>query len=334
MSPHRACAALALSIAALLGFSAQAGEPRSACSARPAASATLAELRTAIAHGRFVAYTPTSLAAIDGRITPADEPGIRSDLEVLRSRFDGLITYGASHGAEAIPAIAAALNYRAVIIGIWDPDDAAEVAAATAAARRFPHLVLGLSLGNERLFARHTDPARLASRVARLRAELPGTPLSTSEPFHVFDEPAAAALLAELDFLLLNVHPVFQPWFAHASDETAARFVVNVVEQFAARVCGPVLVKETGVPTAPANKGFTVARQASFYAELRRLLPSSGDRGFAYFAAFDAPWRAYDATGVPGAAPAVHEEEAHWGLYDSGRHPKPAALALTRLPAH
>jgi len=127
--------------------------------------------------------------------------------------------------------------------------------------------------------------------------------------------------------MLVNVHPVFQPWFATEPDATAAQFVVNVVGDLAARACGPILVKETGVPTAPASAGYTPARQASFYATLRQRFPPSPTRAFAYFAAFDAPWRVDDANPVPGS----HPEESHWGLYDAGRRPKPAALALAPL---
>ena len=156
------------------------------------------------------------------------------------------------------------------------------------------------------------------------------SPLSTTEPFHIYDDPAARALLPELDFLLLNVHPVFQPWFREAPDRNAAQFVVNVVAGVAPLACGPVLVKETGVPTAPAQAGFSEARQAAFYRELRQLLPPTSAHAFAYFAAFDAPWRAYDATGVPGVG-AVHPEEAHWGLYDAQRRPKAAARELPPL---
>ena len=129
----------------------------------------------------------------------------------------------------------------------------------------------------------------------------------------------------------LNVHPGFQPWFQDAPSSAAAQFVVNVVAKLAPRACGPLLVKETGVPTGPESAGFSEARQAAFYRELRRSFSPSTTQAFAYFAAFDAPWRAYDATGVPGA-PAVHPEEAHWGLYDEARHPKAAARELTALP--
>jgi len=299
------------------------------CPPHPGAQPAVERLRIAMAQGRFIAYQPTSLKVFDGRATDADAASIRADLTQLRARFDGLITYGAIHGAQQIPPLAAALKFRALIIGVWDPTDEMQLAAALEAAARFPHLVVGLSLGNEMLFAHRSDPGALLGLIKRVRKRAPAVPLSTTEPFHIYDQRAAAALLDQLDFLLLNVHPVFQPWFRDASDQNAAQFVVNVLAKLAPQACGPLLVKETGVPTAPASAGFSEDRQAGFYRELRRLLPPSRTRAFAYFAAFDAPWREYDATGVPG--PAAHPEEAHWGLYDAERRPKAAALQLPTL---
>jgi len=322
-------AALLTALAALvpLGGAAAAGGGRAGCQASSAAPA-VARLRTALERQRFVAYQPTSLRVVDGQVSPADPAGIRADLTVLRRNFDALITYDAVHGAENIPAIAASLDFHTLIIGVWDPADEAQLAAAVAAVQRFPDLVPALSLGNELLFARRSDPAALAALIARVRARLPGIALSTTEPFHVYYQPETAALRAGLDFLLVNVHPIFQPWFRDASDATAAQFVVNVLARLAPLACGPILVKESGVPSAPASAGYSEARQASFYRELRRQLPPDGARAFAYFAAFDAPWRAYDASPVPG----VHPEEAHWGLYDAARQPKLAARELARLP--
>jgi exo-beta-1,3-glucanase (GH17 family) len=299
------------------------------CERNPAAAGSLARLTGAMAQGRFAAYQPTSLQVVAGRAQRADPASIRADLTVLRARFDALITYDAVHGAEAIPQIAASLGYRALIIGVWDPTDAAQLDAAFTAARRYPQLVAGLSLGNESIFAQRNSPAGIAAAIEKARARAPRLPLSSTEPFHIFEEPAAAALLADMDFLLVNVHPAFQPWFRGSTDATAAQFVVNVVSDLTRRFCGPVLVKETGIPTAPAGAGFTPERQASFYAELRQRFPASAEHAFAYFSAFDAPWRAGDAGVLPGAA--AGPEEAWWGLYDSGRRPKPAALALPPL---
>ena len=321
-----------LGSALLLAVPAPAAAPHD-CAVHTAALPAVTRLRAAWLSGRFVAYQPTSLQVTDGRITTADPASIRADLSVLRRRFDALITYDAVHGAQAIPGIAAELKFRALIIGVWDPADASERAAALAAARRFPQLVAAISLGNELLLAHRSDPQQLAALVAEVRTQFPGVALTVSEPFHIFYEPATAGLVRQLDFLLVNVHPVFQPWFRDAPNGAAAQFVVNVLAQLAPLACGPILVKETGVPTAPASAGFSEARQAAFYRELARQLPPAPARAFAWFAAFDAPWRAYDATGVPGAASAVHEEEAHWGLYDAQRRPKLAARELTELAA-
>ena len=188
--------------------------------------------------------------------------------------------------------------------------------------------MVGVSLGNELLFGHRTDTVRLSRRIAELHARAPQLPLSTSEPFHIYSEAAGEPVLGQLDFLLPNVHPVFQPWFHGAPVANSAQFVVNVVEGLAARFCGPILVKETGVPTAPPGGDFSEAAQADFYAALRQRFSPGRERAFAYFAAFDAPWRAFDVTPVGPA----HPEEAFWGLYDAQRRPKAAARALPLLP--
>jgi exo-beta-1,3-glucanase (GH17 family) len=299
------------------------------CEDDAAGAAARARLAHAMAQGRFVAYQPTSLQVTAGRVQSADPASIRADLTALRPRFDALITYDAVHGAEAIPAIAASLRFRALVIGVWDPADPAQLDAALAAARRYPKLVVGLSLGNESILAHRSSFAQLAAAITAVRTRAPGLALSSTEPFHLYEEPAATALLGAMDFLLVNVHPAFQPWFRGATDATSAQFVVNVTADLAQHFCGPILVKETGVPTAPASAGYNPERQAAFYAELRRRFAPSARRAFAYFSAFDAPWRAYDAGPVAGVM--TGPEEAHWGLYDSERRPKPAALAVPVL---
>jgi exo-beta-1,3-glucanase (GH17 family) len=277
--------------------------------------------------GRFITYQPTSLRVINGRSTEASVESIRSDLAVLRPRFDSLITYGALHGADAIPKIAAALHYRALVIGVWNPFNDAEVDAALAAAHQSPELVVGIMVGNEWLFAQRPRGAELAARLVEIRTRASELPIATSEPFHMLYPDSARALLAELDFLLPNVHPVYQPWFRQAPSENAAAFVVGVADRLRDRFCGPILIKETGVPTAPAESGFSVERQAGFYRALAAALAPSGARAFAYFDAFDAPWRVADEQASPG----YHPEEAHWGLYDAGRIAKPVVASIPLL---
>ncbi len=294
---------------------------------REQTSPALARLKEVMSHGRFVSYEPTSLQIVDGRATDANEGSIADDLTVLRRRFDGLITYGALHGAERIPDVAAKMGFRAVIVGVWDVSNEEEVANAIAAWRRHPDLVVGISLGNEIVFGRRGTFESILRVLESVRAEAKDVLLTTSEPFHLFYERDAAATLAKIDFMLVNVHPVFQTWFAQAPSENAAQFVVNVVDRLAQIYCGPILVKETGEPTAPAAAGYSQSGQAEFYRILRDVFASTPTRAFAYFAAFDAPWRVDDSHPVAG----YHPEEGYWGLYDERRKPKAVVATIPEL---
>jgi exo-beta-1,3-glucanase (GH17 family) len=304
---------------------------KAVCSRSPAAAGALNRLRDVMSHGRFVAYEPTSLQIVNGHPTHADAASIRADLQVLRPRFDGLITYGSVDGHEAIPAVAAALGFRALVIGVWNPFDPSQLDAAIGTAKAHPDIVTGLSLGNELVFTRRHNFADLAALAISVRRRLPSTAISTTEPFHMFYGSEASELLHQLDFMLVNVHPVFQPWFRGAPDRNAAEFVVNVVTKLGEGYCGPILVKEVGVPTAPSEAGFTPERQASFFTELLTQFPPARERSFAYFSAFDAPWRAFDeiASSARANSTEAHPAEAHWGLFDERRRPKPV---VARIP--
>jgi exo-beta-1,3-glucanase (GH17 family) len=294
------------------------------CARSQAVAPALTRLRAAMAHGRWVDYQPTAQQILYGHATQADPDSIRADLKVLRPRFDALITYTAVNGAEAIPGIASELGFHALIIGVWNPFNPAELAAALTAARNNRAIVVGLSLGNEMLFFHRHKPEELVKLLDEIHAREPWLALSTTEPFHEFGVPELHPVLQRLNFLLAIVHPIFQPWFRTASNATAVQFVLNVTAQLAQQYCGPVLVKETGLPTAPTPVGYTEQRQAEFYAELARRFPGSQERAFAYFEAFDAPWRLKDY--ALGKAPA--EEEAHWGLYDERRQPKAVVASI------
>ncbi len=279
--------------------------------------------------GRFVAYDPTSLQVVNGRATRADEASMLEDLKVLRPRFDGLITYTSANGADKIPDVAAKLGYRAVIMGIYDVGSREELDDALAAAKRHPDLVVGLSIGNEIVFSKRATFDQIASLVMEVRRRAPHLALTATEPFHIFLQPAAEPLLSQLDFMLVNIHPIYESWFRSAPDENAADLVVHAADKLAEVYCGPILVKETGEPTAPEQAGYSPRRQALFYDALYRKFPPTWARAFAYFCAFDAPWRVND-NAVPAIRPG--QEEGHWGLYDERRQPKPVVNLIPVLP--
>jgi exo-beta-1,3-glucanase (GH17 family) len=288
---------------------------------------SIKRLQDAMAQGRFIAYQPTELKVINGKPTQASRASIAEDLRVLRSTFDGLITYGSHSGGELIADVAASLKFRAIIIGVWNVRDAQEVANAVASWRRNPELVVGVSFGNETVFGKREGFESLAGLLAKLRASNPGLPVATTEPFHLWTDKGSSPVMKQMDFMLANVHPIFQPWFKEKGDDVAAQFVVNVGRELATKFCGPVVIKETGIPTAPIEQGFSAERQASFYKELRLRLPPTRTMAFAYFSAFDASWRVADAHPTPG----FHPEEAHFGLYFEDRRPKKVLSIIPTL---
>jgi exo-beta-1,3-glucanase (GH17 family) len=278
--------------------------------------------------GRFISYQPTSLQIIGGHLTEADDGNIRADLRVLRPYFDGLITYGALNGAERVPEIAASLGFRSVVVGVWNPADSTELDNAIAAWERNPSVVVGISLGNETVFSKRGGWSTLARFISMTRTRAPRLPLTVTEPFAQFlDEPGAKAVMAQMDFMLVNVHPVFEPWFKSAPPFNWAEFVVRVVDRLADAFCGPILVKETGVPTGPVSLGYTEDKQRAFYRQLETQMKPSATEAFAYFSAFDAPWL----VDAPNPVPGPHPEEAFWGLFTEGRAAKAAVKELKPL---
>jgi exo-beta-1,3-glucanase (GH17 family) len=299
------------------------------CQKRADATPALRRFEDVMMTGRFVAYDPTSLQFVIGRATHADEASMLEDLKVLRPRFDGLITYTSANGADKVADVAAKLGYRALIMGVYDIESREELDNALAAAKRHPDLIVGLSIGNEVVFSKRATFDQIVSAVMGVRRRAPALALTTTEPFHIFLQPAAQPLLSQLDFMLVNVHPIYESWFRSAPDENAAEFVVKAVDKLAEVYCGPILVKETGEPTAPEQAGYTPTRQALFYDALYRKFPSTRARAFAYFCAFDAPWRVNDGM-VLGIHPG--QEESHWGIYDEKLQPKPVVNVIPVLP--
>jgi len=285
-------------------------------------------LATALATQRFIAYVPRSFSIDGGRTHAATADGIADDLRRLRPHFSGLITYGLGDGQGQIVPLAAAAGYEAIAVGVWEPRDRAELDRAIGLARRYPRQVITLILGNEGLFWKRYTAADLRAAAAYVRERLPGVPLTTSEPFaHYFDSPDAAVLL-ELDLLMPNIHPMFEPWFDPANVEQSVAFVAEVVARLRGLTPKPILVKETGLPSAPAERGFDETRQAAFWRGLERALPAGATQNPAYFEAFDAPWKLQELAAQFGR---IEPAEGHWGLFRRDGSPKQAVEGLPPL---
>jgi exo-beta-1,3-glucanase (GH17 family) len=306
---------LALRIAFLWMF--LAGLP---AGAQEAAAADLDRLRAALATVRFVAYTPREFRPWQGAtVAPAQ---IDADLALIRPSFDGLITYSTEKGLAAVPELASARGFNALILGVWDPRDAKEIEKAIDLCRRFPTLIVGLALGNEGVVSERYGWPDVAEALNRVLRELPHLPLTTSEPFGILLA-SPPPLLERLDFLLPNIHPLSEPWFATSPEGAASQMVVDVANRL--RQFGkPILIKETGLPSGPPSAGLTPERQIRFWRTFFTDLRTGPDFAAAAFEAFDAPWKPAE---IAQHFDTVMAGEAHWGFFTADGQPKPVLRA-------
>ena len=272
----------------------------------------------------LIAFNPSRL---DPRLPSVDAyPAemLRADLVALRPAFDGLVLY--DYRAQITPAIieqAIALGYRAVLLGVWDPRSATELAGVADLVRRYgDRLAFAVCIGNEGINDNRYRMEDLAAARDGLRGLLePGSrpPVTTTEPAGDYGWPP---LRAFGDFMAPNIHPAIDQEGLGA--DAAVGWVRGRAEAIARAAGKPVLVKETGLPHGGSSR-FTPERQQAFWAAWLardRLEQAAQPAAFisyaAAFEAFDAPWK---------AAQLQTPMEGQWGLMSIERVPYPAFQA-------
>ncbi|MBU0665563.1 MAG: hypothetical protein KJ990_13605 [Proteobacteria bacterium] len=294
----------------------------------PVQSAAAPPLPKLIQQTRFIAYTPRSFSIGGGKIRAATEAGIREDLTLLRPFFNGVITYSATSGLEAVPRIAHELAFRALILGIWDPSSETEIRNVIHAAQKYPNLIGAIIVGNEGLYTRRYLPQDVDKAMQRIKKECPGMAVTTSEPFFLYFENEYSQFFNSHDLLMPNVHPVFEKWFTASNPTQGVDMVIEMAEKFKKNYTKPLLIKETGMPSGPKEKGFSRERQRLFWSDIRKRFPFSSSQSLAYFEAFDAPWKPAEITAT---LPGDHSSEAFWGLFSKDGKAKQVLDSLPRL---
>ena len=248
----------------------------------------------------WVAYSPPTSNPDQELEASLDD--IRADLSILRQAgFTGLVSYGSTGVmGHDLPRLAQEAGFEGLIMGVWDPFDADEMAAAEAAAP-LP-IVLGFCVGNEGLGIRYSL-AELSAAIEQLR-ETTGKPVTTTEQIEDYADPQ---LLALGDWVFPNVHPYFHN---QLQPLPAVQWTKNAYDDFLRRTDRYVLFKEVGLPTAP-DTGLSEENQKTYYLELAQT-----NVQFVYFEAFDQPWKI------------TLPVEPHWGLFYADRTPKLLGASL------
>jgi len=244
---------------------------------------------------------------------------IAEDMKILRGFTTRLRTYAVAQSEQLIPRMAKQANLMIYAGAHIDSDPAAnaeEIERLIAACE--PARCAGLVVGNEPLLHGNLTVDQLIEVIRAVKSD----PRVIRRGMRVGYADTEATLLAnpalaaELDFLLVNVHP----YWAGIPVEEAADYVVErwlLVES--AYPEKEVIIGETGWPTEGDPFGDAIPNQDNQQLFLETFVPLALERNVPYFffAAFDEEWKG-DASGV--------ELESHWGLWYSDRTMKPVSF--------
>jgi exo-beta-1,3-glucanase (GH17 family) len=248
---------------------------------------------------KWVAYSSPDVSPDDNYHSPAAD-AITRDLQALRKAgFTGLITYGSSGimGKQFL-AIAQALGYKGILMGIWSPRGEVERNNAVAAASQ--PIVLGYSIGNEGLGDGRYSVQDLCAAISDLRSRT-GKPVATSEDIEMYYRWPNLRTVGDWLFPISHPYWHFTKYAPDAIQWEADQY--NAIRD-ALSPDRYVFFKEVGLPTAGAP-GLSEANQDAYYRGL-----SQTDVRFAYFEAFEQPSKSGSSV------------EPHWGLFNSDLTPK------------
>jgi exo-beta-1,3-glucanase (GH17 family) len=273
------------------------------CAASGACQApALPEWQQKVSAIRWVAYSPSTGDPLKG--LEATTEAVKADLLVLREAgFTGLVTYSASGVlGRDLPVLARSVGFEGLIVGVWDPKSADEIAAAKACSANA--IVLGFCVGNEGLGKRYATTD--LSRSIRDLREATKKPATTTEEIDDYTDDALSQLG---DWVFPNAHPYFHD---KLDPQSAVRWTQGAYDDLTKRSGRFVLFKEVGLPTEgdPQHR-LSESAQEQYYLALAETAVR-----FVYFEAFDLTWK----THLP--------VEPHWGIFRSDRQPKRLAWRL------
>jgi exo-beta-1,3-glucanase (GH17 family) len=281
--------------------------------------------------GNAVCYGPHR----DGQSPDAPGPSqaeLREDLTLMLPHWSLLRVYGSRGPAEDLLEIIDSDSLpMKVVLGVWiAPDDAsnnaAEVAAAIRLANNYPGIVVAVSVGNETQVswsAHRSSLDQLINHVRTVRAGV-SVPVSVADDFAWWSKPESRRLAAEIDFLMVHAHPM---WNGLMLGESLSWLQECIADVAALHPDQLLVVAETGWATSVHDKGEQAelihgqpgeAQQAEYYQQVRQWAHDTQTSVF-FFEAFNENWKG-------GAHPA--EVEKHWGVFFENRSPKAAIRPL------
>ncbi|MET1026403.1 MAG: glycosyltransferase family 2 protein [Dongiaceae bacterium] len=302
-------------------------------------------------------YTPYRTSTeVKNRIEPSRDQ-LTADIEKMAGVTGQIRTYETTGASYDVPEIASRMGLR-VTAGAWISGNLERNEKEVNNLIDLAHNVGGVNqllVGNEVLYRQELnfpgDPSddiqraslrvdRLIIYIQRVKAEVDGMPVSTSETFdywlprptvgndgkpltgdalkNVQAHNADVAKLANaVDFIAVHILPYWNGVKAGDAVDYALDIYHRLQQTYPDK---RIVVTEMGWPSQGLTRGGAEASPVNQGTVLRRFLLAAKKENIDYFIieAFDQPWKIQTGGGV----------EAYWGLWDSNGNPKPTLAGV------
>jgi exo-beta-1,3-glucanase (GH17 family) len=238
---------------------------------------------------------------------------MRQDVNIIAKKANALRTYSVLNGGSAAAKYAVSRGLR-VSAGAWlGPETTAagraanhaEIARLIALAHRV-HLE-SVIVGNEVLLRRDLTPQQLASYIEEVKAQV-HVPVAYADIAGVLMQPQNRVVVKAADYLLAHIYP----YWDGVSINGAAWYVADKYAEARKALGKPVVIGETGWPSAGPPNGAAVPSMANARRFLAEWIAVAAARKipYYYFSAFDEMYKTEGGVG------------SHWGIMTSARKPK------------
>ena len=235
---------------------------------------------------------------------------IDADLRMLSNETHTIRTYASLEGMQVVPAIARKYGLN-MIQGAWiggmAKGNQAEIDQLIKDANEYPDVIKRVIVGNEVLLRGELKPEQLLQYIRQVKRAVK-QPVSYADVWSFYMRYPEIA--KEVDFFTVHILPYWEDEPLKI-EETAAHIEKNYRKIREAYPGKPILIGESGWPSAGRQRGWAVPSVVDEAKFIRSLVQLANKNGFDYniVEAFNQPWKS-KLEGVVGA---------NWGLYSADR---------------
>jgi exo-beta-1,3-glucanase (GH17 family) len=237
---------------------------------------------------------------------------IEEDIKLLAGETHTIRTYASTRGLSNVAGIAQKYGVN-VIQGAWiggmtmAEENQAEIDQLIKLANQYPDVIKRVIVGNEVLLRGELKPEQLLKYIRQVKQSIK-QPVSYADVWSFYMRYPEIA--KEVDFFTVHILPYWEDEPLKIED-TAEHIEKNYQKIREAYPGKPILIGESGWPSAGRQRGWAVPSVVNEAKFTRALVQLANKNGFDYnvVEAFNQPWKS-QLEGVVGA---------NWGLYSANR---------------